>query len=125
MNSRSLKFQLIVWYAGLVAACYVMLGVAVYLALEKYLVSALKHTQLRRAGQIALIITQQEKNGSLASVGLEIESRYAPAANDRFVRITQADGQVLYASGAPADKTFEPATLPSPEWSTKAASREI
>jgi heavy metal sensor kinase len=38
--------------------------------------------------------------------------------NDRFVRITQRDGVVLYLSRTPKSQSFDPATLPPPAWSS-------
>ena len=53
MNTRSLKFQLIGWYAVVLIGCFGLLGVATYLALQSSLVGSLKENQLRRARQIA------------------------------------------------------------------------
>lgn len=116
MNTRSLKFQLIVWYASLLAGGFVLLGVAAYIALQSYLIGALKESQLRRARQIAQLVTEESKKYAVANVGGEIETRYAPSLNDRFVRVSRPNGEVLYLSSAPASLTFSPATLPPPVW---------
>ncbi len=44
----------------------------------------------------------------------DIETLYAPEANDRFVRITRADGHRVYVSGAPKDEGFDPQHIPAP-----------
>ena len=31
----------------------------------------------------------------------EVESLYSPEANGRFIRVTRADGEVVYTSGPP------------------------
>jgi hypothetical protein len=41
MNTRSLKFQLIGWYALVLTGCFALLAAATYLALQKSLVGAL------------------------------------------------------------------------------------
>jgi heavy metal sensor kinase len=116
VNTRSLKFQLIVWYASLLAGGFVLLGAAAYMALERYLVGALKESQLRRARQIAQLAREESKNSLLSNVGSEIEARYAPGLNDRFVRVSRENGEVLYLSSTPASLTFSPSTLPPPVW---------
>ncbi len=35
-----------------------------------------------------------------------------PEINDRFIRITRADGTLVYISGAPTDGSFDPAEVP-------------
>src|SRR5690242_1864354 len=116
MNTRSLKFQLIVWYASLLAGGFVLLGAAAYAALEHYLISALKESQFRRARQIAQLVTEESKKRLVANVGSEIDARYAPSLNDRFVRVSRENGEVVYLSGTPASLTFSPSTLPPPIW---------
>ena len=96
MNTRSLRFRLIVWYASLLAGCFVLLGSAAYIALDSYLTRALKGSLQRRGRQIEQLMAQQIRHNNLASLGVEIESRYAPSVNDRFVRVSTADGNILF-----------------------------
>ena len=116
MNARSLKFQLITWYAAILTGCFVLLAVATCLLLSKSLVGALRENQLRRARQVAELLRLELEHGSPAKAGEEVEVRYAPAINDRFVRITQRDGAVLYLSSAPTSRSFDPAVIPPPQW---------
>ena len=44
----------------------------------------------------------------------EIEARYAPESNDRFIRVTRGDGSVEYISGEPNDESFSPTEVPWP-----------
>ena len=37
---------------------------------------------------------------------------YEPEINDRFIRITRADGTLVYISAAPKDGSFDPAEVP-------------
>src|SRR5580765_6220047 len=119
MNTRSLKFQLIVWYAGLLAGCLLLLGGAAYFSLQKYLVADLKESQARRGRQIAQLVLEQGRQQRLGSVGTEIEARYAPGINDRFVRISRQGGEVIYVSGLPATLDFFPSLFPAPAWPSR------
>src|SRR5581483_60497 len=116
MNMRSLKFQLIGWYAGLLLGVFALLGLSTYLALSSSLVGALRENQLRRARQIAELVRDEVEHRGQQKVGQEVELRYAPAVNDRFVRITQRDGVRVYLSPAPPSQSFDPAAVPPPSW---------
>ncbi len=116
MNTRSLKFRLIAWYAGLLTSGFALLGVVTCLALERSLAGSLKESQLRRARQVGQLLRQEIQRHSEGRVGEEVETRYAPGLNDRLVRITRRDGVVLYLSEPPKDQSFDPASLPPPTW---------
>ncbi|HEV2390851.1 MAG TPA: ATP-binding protein [Verrucomicrobiae bacterium] len=117
MNTRSLKFQLVGWYALLLIGVFGLLGVSTYLALRSSLTSSLEESQLRRARQIAQLLVEESQEHKLSNVGQEIQARYAPELNDRFVRITRADGALLYLSPTPKSQSFDPAAVPPPQWS--------
>ncbi len=126
MNARSLKFQLLAWYAGVLTGCFALLAAATYLALQTSLVGSLRENQLRRARQIGELVREQVKHRGQEKVGEEVEVRYAPALNDRFVRITQRDGAILYLSPSPTNRSFDPATLPPAIWPEQAeGSRQV
>ncbi len=126
MNVRSLKFQLVAWYAGVLTGCFALLAAATYLALQTSLIGALRENQLRRARQIGELVRQEVEHRGQAKVGDEVEVRYAPALNDRLVRITQGDGATLYLSPAPTNQSFDPATLPPAIWPDQTeASRQL
>ena len=116
MNLRSLKFQLIGWYAGLLLGLFAVLGVSTYWALRTSLVSALKENQMRRARQVGQLLREETQRLNKARVGEEIQARYAPDLNERVVRITAQDGSLLYLSQMPKSQTFDPAALPPPQW---------
>jgi heavy metal sensor kinase len=120
MNTRSLKFQLIGWYAGLLLGVFALLGVSTYLALRSSLVGALKENQLRRARQIAELVRDEVLHYGQEKVGQEVDLRYAPAINERLVRITRRDGVRIYLSAAPPSQSFDPAAVPPPVWPERA-----
>ncbi|HWD18051.1 MAG TPA: HAMP domain-containing sensor histidine kinase [Verrucomicrobiae bacterium] len=110
MNTRSVRFRLTAWYAGLLAAVFVLFSVSTYQLLQHYLQHSLADLLLRRTDQIAVsLLANAEKTGD-AYVADEIKARYAPENYDRFIRVTRGDGGVIYASGRAAD--FDPTGLP-------------
>jgi heavy metal sensor kinase len=112
MNTRSLRFQLVVWYAAVLTGCLVMIGAATYVVLQSSLVGALNENQLRRARQIGQLLVEEIPRQGEAQVGNEINGRYAPGLNDRFVRVTRADGALLYVSQPPKERNFLPTAVP-------------
>ena len=109
MNPRSLRFRLIIWYAGLLTGVFLLFGVALYQVLRGYLEHSLAQTLLRRSQQIAVSLLDGVDKTGEHYVADQITARYAPENYDRFIRITRADGSVLYASGRTA--SFDPSGL--------------
>ena len=116
MNTRSIRFQLIVWYASLVTGVMAALGIATWFVVRGYLESSLSESQLRRARQIAHALLPEAQRKGDAYIGEEIETRYAPATNGRFVRVSRANGSVLYVSGPPSDASFDSTQVAAPDW---------
>jgi heavy metal sensor kinase len=109
MNPRSLRFRLIMWYAGLLTGVFLIFGIALYEVLRGYLEGSLAQTLIHRSDQIgATLLVEVEKTGD-RYVADQITTRYAPENYDRFIRITREDGSVLYASGRTAG--FDPSSL--------------
>jgi heavy metal sensor kinase len=113
MNIRSLGFRLVAWYGGVLTVVFVLLGLLTILFLRHYLEANLLDIQARRAQQIADTLIAHASAASEASLGTQVEGLYSPEANDRFIRITRADGAPVYTSGAPHDASFDPAHVPS------------
>ena len=112
MNTKSLGFRLVGWYAGLLAAVFLLLAALMLAFMRHYLDASLLNTQARRARQIAdTLVADIGKTGE-AALGREVESLYSPEANDRFIRVTRADGSVIYASGDPRNHAFAAARVP-------------
>jgi heavy metal sensor kinase len=114
MNTRSLSFRLVTWYAGVLILVFVVLGSSTLIFLHHYLASTVLDTQARRARQIAdTLIASVDQTGEEV-MGRQVEALYSPVVNDRFIRVTRADGGVLYLSGPPHDGTFVPSEVPTP-----------
>ncbi|MBS0422110.1 MAG: HAMP domain-containing protein [Proteobacteria bacterium] len=115
MNTRSLSFRLVTWYAGVLTLVFVVLGSLTLIFLRHYLESAVLDTQARRARQIAdTLLASVDRTGEQA-ITRQVEELYSPQVNDRFIRITGTRGRVLYISGPPHDGTFVPADVARPE----------
>ena len=113
MNARSLSFRLVAWYAGVLTGVFVLLGLLTFFFLRHYLEANVLDAQARRARQIAgTLVAQARREGDDALRG-EVEKLYSPEINDRFIRISRADGHVVYASGAPHSDLFDPARVSS------------
>jgi heavy metal sensor kinase len=112
MNTRSLSFRLVTWYAGLLTIVFVALGAVTFLLVRHYLEANLLDTQARRAQQIADTLVAAVGRTGEGTVPYEIEDLYSPEANDRFIRITREDGRVIYSSALPKDHSFDPSAVP-------------
>lgn len=117
MNTRSLKFRLVAYYAGLLAAAFVILGALMYGGLKIYLERNLGQAQMRRARQIADTLLSRVGETGEAHVVDEINSWFAPETNDRFIRIARDVQSNLYVSTNPADGSFDISHIPS-YWET-------
>lgn len=112
MNIRSLSFRLVAWYAGVLTTVFVLLGLLTFFFLRHYLEANLLDTQVRRARQIAGTLVAQAPRESEDSLRSEVEKLYSPEINDRFIRISRADGHVVYASGSPRSELFDSSRVP-------------
>ncbi len=112
MKTSSLRFRLMAWYAGVVTAVFVLLGVLMYGGLRLFLEQSLSHDQVRRAQQIAETLLAKMNQTGEAHVVNEINAWFAPETNDRFIRITRADGSVFYISQSPKDQSFDAGQVP-------------
>ena len=113
MNTRSIRFRLTAWYAGLLTTVFLLLGTLMYVDLEFFLESNQRDTQARRARQIADTLLARVHQTGEAYVAAEIKDLYEPEVNDRFIRVARVDGSLVYVSGMPNDQTFEPTHLPA------------
>jgi heavy metal sensor kinase len=119
MNIRSISFRLVAWYAGLLTGIFLLLCALLYLDLRHFLENDLRESQARRTRQIANTLLVHVKQTGESYVASQTKDWYEPEINDRFIRITRADGTLVYVSDAPKDGSFDPAEVsvfpPPPE----------
>jgi len=114
MNTRSIGFRLTLLYAGLLFLVGLAFGAYSYFSLSDHLSWDLRQFVSHRVKQIAdRLVSKTEQNGE-DFVRSEIEARYAPEQNDRFIRVTRDSGIVVYISGLPNDHSFDPSRIPAP-----------
>ena len=112
MNTRSLKFRLVTWYAGLLAGLLVLFGFSVDLGLRHYLEWTLRESLSQQAKQIGEAWLGDVGVSGESYVAEEINEHFSPRVSDRFVRITRDDGGVMYLSDEPESKRFDPSLVP-------------
>ncbi len=114
MNTRSLRFRITAWYAGLLAGALLIFGVSVYLGLERYLYWNLQRTLTAESRTIGTQLLSQHPFKRTNWLETEIEEAYAPAVNSHFIRVIQQGVGVVYVSGPPKDGSFDPTQVPLP-----------
>lgn len=114
MNTRSLRFRITAWYAGLLAGTLVVFGVSVYLGLEGYLDWTLQRSLAAECRTIGTELLSQLPAKDTAWLATEINEAYAPEVNSRFIRVVRQGAGAVYLSAAPKDGTFDPARIPLP-----------
>ncbi len=113
MNTRSITFRLAAWCAAVSLLVCAGFGVYTWTGLRYYLRRSQTDTLVRRAHQVAAIVAAHAGREGDAFTIDQIKTSYAPELNDRFIRVRRPDGSILYVSGAPGDKAFDPATVPA------------
>jgi len=111
MNTRSISFRLVAWYAGWLAGIFLLLCALLYLDLRHFLEGDLRQSQLRRVHQIGDALLAHAKQYGEPYVAAQVKDWYEPEVNDRFIRITRADGTLVYVSGTPNDGSFDPGQI--------------
>ena len=125
MNTKSIPFRLTVWYTLLIIVAAIGFGAYTYYSLEHRLYEEIQTMLARRIAHlredIAPVIVKAPPN----SLATKIEDIYSPEQNDRFIRISKADGTVLYVSGNPREQSFDPALIPLPQDYTSKVTERI
>ncbi len=124
MNTRSIRFRLTVWYAGLLGALLLLFGGSTWLGLAHYLNRSLGESLARQARQIGENFLLDVGTSGESYVIEEINEHYSPERNDHFVRVTRADGSALYVSGTPISKGFDPAHVSAAPLSSFSSGRD-
>lgn len=125
MNTRSLRFRITAWYAGLLAGALLIFGVSVYLGLERYLNWDLERTLGSECRTIGTQLLTQHPFKRETWLATEIDEAYAPAVNSHFIRVFQEGVGVLYISGAPKDGSFDTSQIPLPHDEQKTGQRKV
>jgi heavy metal sensor kinase len=111
MNHRSLAFRLGAWYTLLLGATFVLVGAGTFYGLQQYLRSGLVDSLRRRSAQVEQILLEAPGEVSSGAIAREINTRVAPEFNNRFVRVTRLPATVVFRSGPPANRSFDPAAV--------------
>jgi len=125
MNTRSLRFRITAWYAGLLAGTLIVFGASVYLGLERYLDWTLQRTLVAECRTISTELLSQLPAKDTAWLETEINEAYAPEVNGLFIRVVHQNKGVVYLSGAPKDGTFDPWRIPFPSDKEMDGSRKL
>jgi heavy metal sensor kinase len=133
VNHRSLAFRLAVWYALLLSATFALVAAGMYFALAQYLRSSLSDSLHRRSVQVEQILQTAAANATDSEISNQIDTRVAPEFNNRFVRVTRAPDLTrapvppVYRSGPPADRSFDPESIPplGNIWPVHATTRRV
>ena len=111
MNYRSLAFRLGALYTLLLSATFALVGTGTFYGLEHYLRSNLRDSLSRRSTQVEQILMQAPVDVTDSSIVREIDTRIAPEFNNRFVRVTREPATLVYRSGPPANRSFDPSAV--------------
>src|SRR5882672_11186155 len=114
MNTRSLRFRITAWYAGLLAGALLVFGASVYLGLERYLDWNLQKTLASQCRTIGTELLTQLPGRPPDWLVTEINETYSPEVNSKFVRVIREGVGVIYISDAPKDGSFDPSRVPLP-----------
>ena len=125
MKFKSIRFRLTAWYAGLLALLLLIFSAATYIGLERYLTSTLRESFTRREKEMGPILLNLKGDG--AEQIAEIKTHFAPEADNGFLRISRSDGTILFVSGLPKSRSFEPTRvpLPPPGWQSLEQSSRV
>ena len=95
INTRSVRFRLTAWYGSILVVLGLAFGAYCYWRLDHFLSVYMTELFSHRAERIADTLLSKVGRSGESYVGREIETRYAPEANDRFVRVTNSEGTVI------------------------------
>jgi heavy metal sensor kinase len=125
VKARSIRFRLTMWYAALLAGVIALAGGATYLGLERYLEKSLDESLTMQARTIAQTLLVNVRQSGDEYVVNEINEHFAPEINGRFVRVTRSNGSILFVSGTPKEKSFDPAAIRSLDDASVEHSEEV
>jgi heavy metal sensor kinase len=110
MNAGSIQVRLTAWYTLLISIAAIGFGAYTYFSLEHRLYDVLQTMLAQRIlhlrEDVAPVIADPQ------ALARKIADIYSPEQNDRFIRISRAEGGILYISGPPRERSFEPRLIP-------------
>lgn len=112
MNIRSIHVSLILWYTALVIFASVGFGAYTYYSLHHQLYNEMRETLARRVEHICESMLPKNSINTPELLAHQIQEVYSPEKSNRFIRISKADGPVVYVSKLPQDHTFDPEAIP-------------
>jgi heavy metal sensor kinase len=113
VNARSIHVRLILWYTVLIVFACIGFGAFAYYSLRDHLYLEMQRTLARRVEHIRDDILPRFTASGEQNLGRQIEQVYSPEDSNRFVRITRGGGSVVYVSGTPSDRSFDPLSVPA------------
>ncbi len=114
MNVRSIHVRLTIWYTALIVVASVGFGAYTYFSFEHRLYEEVQAMLARRVEHLREDVLPNISTDTPEILAQKIQEVYSPEENDRFIRISKTDGTVLYISGAPREKSFDPKNIPLP-----------
>ncbi|HEY8966303.1 MAG TPA: hypothetical protein VIM58_07665, partial [Candidatus Methylacidiphilales bacterium] len=112
---NSIRFRLIGWYSLLAFLAFAGFETYAYFEVKHFLHLAQLTTLDKRAERLGNTLLSQIGTLGEDSLRKEIHDRFTPEDDDRFVRILRPDGTVLYTSGQPASRDFDPHRIALPD----------
>src|SRR5437016_4780858 len=97
------------WYAGLLVCSLVLFGAAVYLGLGRYLERTLRASLSEEARAVTEEIRERVTEKRLPTIVNYLNEKFAPQLDNRFIRVSRADGEILYMSQNSPDGLMTPA----------------
>jgi signal transduction histidine kinase len=120
MHWRSITFRLVAPYCGLLLLLGVSFSLFTVVSFERYAGATFQTNLAARASDVWRIVQPILDNP--AQITQQVEQRFNPAEQDRFIRISRK-GKVIYRSDTPDDLNFDPAAIPLPTPGAKAQTR--
>jgi heavy metal sensor kinase len=114
VNVKSIHFRMTAWFAGLLVCLLVLFGASVYFGLRSYLERHMRAALSEQARAVGEEISERVTEKRLPTIVNYLNEKFAPQLNARFIRITNADGGVLYLSKRTPDRLLDPALVPKP-----------
>jgi heavy metal sensor kinase len=126
VNTKSIRFRLITGYTGLITIVALGFGIYTYMKVDNYLTMVLQQSLLRRANNIAGMFQNDSEDAGKAAVIKEVQARFTPEGNDRFIRISEQRAGILYTSGQPNDGSFDSTKVPvNNDWNRQTSTRAV